>query len=70
MKVQMAMIQYINRGLSSFLKRLLYDAQPAFSQKKLTLIFGRYTGIQVYENADTFGRNNQFIFHWEGSDAR
>ena len=41
-----------------------------FSPKKLTLIFGRYTGIRVYEDASICVRNNQFIFHWEGSDAR
>ena len=41
-----------------------------FSQKKLTLIFGRYTGIRVYEDAAIGVRNNQFIIHWEGSNAR
>ena len=40
---------------------LLYDVQPAFFSKKLTLIFGRYTGIQVYENGTNCVRNNSMV---------
>ena len=35
-----------------------------FSQKKLTLIFRRYTGIQVYENGTNCVRNNSMVRFW------
>ena len=40
---------------------LLYDVQPAFFSEKLTLIFGQYTGIQVYENGTNYVRNNSMV---------
>ena len=35
-----------------------------FSQKKLTLIFRRYTGIRVYENETNCVRNNSMVRFW------